>query len=246
MPTAAIADSGRAVSSPPAGSFGEVPTHAVHARDLMDRLVVPDERLSTTVASYDSLAERYAERYATVDMSTYYDLFLDLVPSKSLPVLDLGCGSGRDCAAFERLNIPVIGLDLSFGLLSLAANTMRAPLVQADLRCTPFRDGSFGGVWACASMVHLDPDEFSVALADARRVVAPGGALFISVASGSGQGWRPDGHGGRRWFQYYSEPAIRDLVERNGFDIAKSSTEPGVATGTWVNVHATRAGRVAS
>lgn len=206
----------------------------------MDRSAVPDSRLSTTIASYDSLPELYAQRYDKVDMSSYYDFFLELVPSKSLPILDLGCGSGRDCAGFERLDIPVIGLDLSFGMLSTAAQSTRAPLVQADLRCTPFRDESLAGVWACASLVHLDSDDSSLALAEARRVLSPRGALFISVASGRGHGWRRDGHGGRRWFQYQDETAIRELVETNGFDIARSSTEPGVASGTWINVYATR------
>ena len=224
-------------------STGSVPNVSLSRSDALATYPRDSEaglRLSKTVASYNAHPTHYANRYSQVDMSAYYDAFLSLRGTNDLPILDAGCGSGRDCAAFEQLQTPVVGLDLSLGLLSIAAQNTNAPLVLADMRSAPFRDCSFSGVWACASMVHLDTREFQGALSEAARLIVPSGALFLSLAAGVGQEWRPDGHGGKRWFHYYDEVSLRHLVRDAGFEVSASSTDPGVANGTWVNIFATK------
>jgi SAM-dependent methyltransferase len=59
-------------------------------------------------------------------------------------VLDLACGAGRYLAALQARRAHPVGLDLSGPLLLRArAGGLAAPLVRADMRAIPFRDGSF-------------------------------------------------------------------------------------------------------
>jgi ubiquinone/menaquinone biosynthesis C-methylase UbiE len=101
-------------------------------------------------------------------------------------------------------------------------------------------DATFNGIWCCASLVHMDHGATRLAFMEFARVLLPGGTLFISTRYGVGDEWRDDGSGALRWYQLYSEEELKNLLDAVGFHILSSSTDPGVATGTWVNVLAKR------
>jgi hypothetical protein len=54
----------------------------------------------------------------------------------------------------------------------------------------PFRSGVFGGIWACASLLHVPLVLFDGVLAEIFRVLSSGGTVAISMKAGSGEGWR--------------------------------------------------------
>lgn len=158
-----------------------------------------------------------------------------------MPVLDAGCGAGRDCSLFERDGLSPVGLDLSLGLLHEARQVSHAPLVLGDVRNLPFGGASFQGVWCCAVLLHLDETDAFSALTEIFRVLVAGGVLFVSVRLGEHDEWRNDPPGFRRWFRYYSTRELTSLVEQAGFVLSTSTAELGVASaGTWINVHAYR------
>jgi SAM-dependent methyltransferase len=195
-----------------------------------------DDRLEASIASYEASPATYAARYYSVDMGSYLDTFVDMLPRGTGPVLDAGCGPGRDCVALHRRGISVVGLDRSSGLLAYASARTTAPLVLADLRNVPFRESAFEGIWACASLVHLGTDGVADALTEFRRAMAPSGVLFTSVPYGIGEEWRSDDAGGRRWFTYHTQSRMEELLRAHGFDVVKSSTDPGAAAGIWINL----------
>jgi SAM-dependent methyltransferase len=196
--------------------------------------------LRETIATYDATAAEYAQRFQADALQPYIARFHEFLPPGTPRVLDAGCGHGRDCAAFERLNIDVVGVDLSQGLLRQARNVTTASLVLADLRTLPFTGGSFDGVWSCASLVHLDPQGLEQALREFHRVLQPGGALFVSIRAGVGEEWRNEGAKGRRHFHLYTEADLNRLLRAGGFTVKSLTTEPGVASGLWVNAFAGR------
>src|SRR6266487_4331538 len=99
------------------------------------------EYVDETVAAYDAGAETYTRRYAEVDLTEYLERFLARLRTTAGPILDAGCGSGRDLARFARLGITTVGLDRSSGMLAMARKAEpTARLVQGDLRHLPFRD----------------------------------------------------------------------------------------------------------
>jgi SAM-dependent methyltransferase len=110
-----------------------------------------------------SLHELLAERLAELD------------PAR---ILDIGCGEGALRAALPaRLGARTVGLDASATMLA----AHRRPVVQADATALPFAGGAFGAAVAVNVLDHLaDP---TPAIAEAHRVLAPGGTLLAATAS---------------------------------------------------------------
>jgi SAM-dependent methyltransferase len=57
----------------------------------------------------------------------------------------------------------------------------RRPDILADGRALPFRDGSVREIYAGHLVEHLDPEDVPVFLAEARRVLAPGGTFWLVI-----------------------------------------------------------------
>lgn len=92
-------------------------------------------------------------------------------------VLDVACGEGRHARALAAAGARVIGLDLSAGLLARAREATRAPLVRADMRQLPVREGTMDlSVNLFTSFGYFgSDDEHAMAMAGMVRTVRPGG-----------------------------------------------------------------------
>ena len=109
-----------------------------------------------------------SEHFAYQELSQFIEAF-DLRTQKCLEV---GCGRGE----FQDLVEDYTGVDLSRS----AARCLRKPFVPSDAARLPFEDRRFDAVWSIAVLEHLpEPD---VALMEMRRVLRPGGLLFLKVA----------------------------------------------------------------
>ena len=142
------------------------------------------------------------------------DALLALLPPDAL-VADLGCGPGRHLQELGRRGLRAVGVDLSAGMLAVARG--RGSVVQGDLRALPLRTGAVDGVWSCYALLHLDGPGLQQALAEAVRVLRPGGALGVVLASGAGSEHEPVSYAPEvsRWFHLHS---IDDL-ERSCADL---------------------------
>ncbi|WP_138933264.1 class I SAM-dependent methyltransferase [Roseovarius arcticus] len=98
-------------------------------------------------------------------------------------VLDLCCGHGNVAAGLIRAGAQVVGLDFSTAMLDLArAAVPEAKFIEGDAMALSFDDGSFDAVTIGFGMPHV-PDPPQV-IAEARRVLRPGGRLAFSVWCG--------------------------------------------------------------
>jgi ubiquinone/menaquinone biosynthesis C-methylase UbiE len=95
-------------------------------------------------------------------------------------VLDVGCGTGWLAAGLPRAlpGLPVIGVDLSRGMLERARATGAWPLLQADAQRLPLATASVELIVSRGVLHHL-PD-VAAALTEWRRVLRPGGAVVIT------------------------------------------------------------------
>lgn len=101
-------------------------------------------------------------------------------------VVDLGAGRGEFLiAALGRGASRAIGFEYSEDALKLGRRTLelhsvtdRAEIVAADVRSVPFPDRSADLVTMLDVVEHLSPEELTRALAEAFRMLKPGGRLF--------------------------------------------------------------------
>jgi SAM-dependent methyltransferase len=134
--------------------------------------------------------------------------------SKAERILDLGCGSGRHVVLFARKGLNVTGLDISSEALRLARRWMRdeglrARFVKAScFEPFPFTDGSFDAIVSVQVIHHARHADIRRSIKEMRRVLRPGGLLFVSV---------PDTHV-RRDASRFLRPEPRTLLPLDGLE----------------------------
>ncbi len=129
-------------------------------------------------AYYDARAEEYDDwwlgrgLYADRERPGWEHALADLVAAiRLLPAvrtLDVACGTGF---LTRHLRGDVVGLDASLRMLSLARRQAPAArFVQGDALALPFPDARFDRVFASYFYCHLEDDDRSRFVAEARRV----------------------------------------------------------------------------
>lgn len=111
------------------------------------------------------------------------------------PLLDAGCGAGRNLHAFLRSGFDVYGVDVSPESVELTRRVAAelAPDLPAGnfqtsrIETLPFEDGFFGSVISNA-VLHFAPDEaaFEAMLREMWRVLGDRGLLFVRMTSMTG------------------------------------------------------------
>ena len=100
-----------------------------------------------------------------------------LQPSPADRVVDLGCGSGRALLWNRDWGAPAVGVDIAPFFSEEARRDV--DLLLGDLRRLPFGDGAFTRAYSLDVLEHLSPDALRGMLAEANRVLEPGGRLFV-------------------------------------------------------------------
>lgn len=225
------------------------------------------QAVELTTATYDRIAGNYAERNER--MSPHWaeriEQFVDLLAQAAaaypipelegrpgdditldeylqfIPVLDAGCGTGRDARALAAHDLPVLGVDLSQGMLDEAGERTARRLPHGsiryaimDLRRLELPDASCRGVWCSASLLHLPRRTAPRAMAELARVARRGAPLALFL-KGRREHEEPerfvqyehaDTPDAPRFYAYYTADEARELVESAGFTAAEVTTTP--------------------
>jgi ubiquinone/menaquinone biosynthesis C-methylase UbiE len=94
-------------------------------------------------------------------------------------VLDVGCGSGEISLELQKSGLRVTGVDFSATAVELARK-QGVDAHEANLdEVIPFEDATFDAAWAGDVIEHVfDP---KLALRELRRVLKPGGEMFVNI-----------------------------------------------------------------
>lgn len=132
-----------------------------------------------TTAAYDAIADWY-EDYVTNSAGEYSrrvrDILARMLGTGPGRCLDLCCGTGAHAAELRRLGWDPLGFDLSAGQLRHARS--RLPVARADATALPLPDAAVPA--AVCVLAHTDMPDYPAAIAEAARVLAPGGR-FVHV-----------------------------------------------------------------
>lgn len=135
-------------------------------------------RIEAAVAArFDELHARFRAEVADDDPRARAILGA-LGPLDGRRVLDLGCGKGRFAGILAARGARVVGLDVSAAMLA-GADGSSLHRVQGSARRLPFAPASFDAAVAVEVFEHLDPAALDATLAEAARVLRPGGILVI-------------------------------------------------------------------
>jgi len=193
---------------------------------------------------FDERTSRHVERtYMTRDVVEQRRLTieaLDLQPGED--VLDIGAGPGFlacEMAAVVGEGGSVQGIDPSPSMLAIAAERERAAgsapveFREGDALALPFDDDAFDA--AVSTQVYEYVADMPAALAEARRVLRPGGRLLVLDTDWDSIVWRSgDRERMRRvlavWDEHLVDPhlpaRLRGLLTDAGFTIAQRTTIP--------------------
>lgn len=131
-----------------------------------------------------SVAEAYASGFAQASDMVVPHLVSAVETAPEKDVLDLCCGHGNVSAGLVTVGARVTGLDFSSAMLELARKAVpKARFVGGDAMNLTFPDASFDAVTIGFGMPHV-PEPPRV-LAEARRVLRPGGRIAFSTWCGS-------------------------------------------------------------
>ncbi|RWO81562.1 class I SAM-dependent methyltransferase [Mesorhizobium sp.] len=130
--------------------------------------------------------DRWAQSLTAADIRKK-SVFVQHVTRKYLSppdrVIDVGCGVANTVFGLHHAGFEAYGLD--FAPVTIARIKKHAPelnIVLGDVREMPFEDAFFEGVWSLGVIEHFK-DGYASIIEEARRVLKPGGLLFLTVPS---------------------------------------------------------------
>ena len=168
-----------------------------------------------TIGVYNQRKEEYLSWVDQNPSEILLD-FIKLIKSDGL-VLDLGCGPGLASASMKEFGLRPDAVDASSGMVALANRTY-----QLGARLLRFSDLSgeevYDGIWANFSLLHATKHDFKLHLSTIYEVLKPNGYFSIGMKLGQGEGRDKLG----RFYAYYTEPELVDLLRLNQFSICKA------------------------
>lgn len=133
--------------------------------------------------------------------------------------------------------------------LAAEAGLTNLAFAEADMTALPFEDGSFDAVFLHAVLYHQNQATLTRALAEARRVLKPGGVLGTRDADAGGNILHPEIDGVRlaldlwqRWYEHESAEALQ-FGRRQGTILRAHGFKPIWAGASYVNHSADAASR---
>ncbi len=155
-----------------------------------------------TIRYYDTNASVYSADTIAVDFTALQARFLEKLKEGAY-ILDFGCGAGRDTKAFLERRFTVDALDGSEKLCEIAEK-----YTGIIIKHMYFQDleevNKYNGIWACASILHLDRQELVDVLRRMARALQEHGIIYTSFKYGTFEGER-DG-------RYYTDMTEDDFA----------------------------------
>ena len=159
-----------------------------------------------TLEYYNSKAKDFISVTVDVVFTEMQDTFLELIPPGG-KIMDFGCGSGRDTKYFLDKGYEVDAIDGSKELCKFASEytgiRVRQMLFE-ELDEVELYDG----IWACASMLHIEKKQLPDIMKKMAVAVKNGGIIYASFKYGEFEGVRNG-----RFFTYLTEESFEALLK---------------------------------
>jgi len=185
-------------------------------------------------AGYDKVAQDYATEYFNELERKPFDCeLLDRLAERFKGkgrVCELGCGPGQVSRYLKDRGVDVRGVDLSAEMAKVAGRlSPDIPFAQGDMLALDFADDSVAAFVLFYSIIHIKRADVVRAFREMRRVLIPGGGVFVSFHRGEGELHRDEWFGQTVSidFRLFQPDEMVSYLERAGFaDIVTTVREP--------------------
>jgi SAM-dependent methyltransferase len=186
-----------------------------------------------TQRSYDAVAEEYTAQLLNelenkpLDCELL-DRFAERMRRKG-QVCDLGCGPGQVARYLYERGVDVFGIDLSPAMVEEARKAN--PDIEfrvGNMRSLDLPDGSLAGIAAFYSIIHVPLEGVTEVLLELRRVLQPGGVLFLTFHVGDEVVHLDDffGHQVALDFTFFTQGEMEGYLRDAGFTLDTSIERP--------------------
>jgi hypothetical protein len=111
-----------------------------------------------------------------------------------------------------------------------------------DLSDPEAPDAPYDGVWANASLLHVDRDDLPRVLSRLADATEPDGVLFLGLKEGDGEDWSVHGNvTAPRFFTFWREEPLRSALAGAGWRVTGVERDTGADGEPWLQVVAHRA-----
>jgi SAM-dependent methyltransferase len=167
-----------------------------------------------TLEHYGKRAQSFWEGTRDHDVTQNIDALLHaILAPPPFTILDLGCGPGRDLAAFTRLGHHAIGLEGVREFAAMAREYSGCEVWEQDFLNLDLPVARFDGIFANAALFHVPKQELPRVLRELHATLRSGGVLFSSNPRGNDE----EGWSGGRFGVWHSLQGWRRYVEAAGF-----------------------------
>lgn len=134
-------------------------------------------------------------------------------------IIEFGCGTGRFLSVLKTVTESITAVDAyDQSVQAAAAKDSGAVLLRCDVLSVPLSDETFDLAVSLDVLEHVDPLPF---LAEAHRLVRPGGMLVLSVPA-SPRLWSPTDEAARHRCRYTRNSLVKEL-EQTGWALSGST-----------------------
>ena len=191
-----------------------------------------DDKQISTIEYYDIHADKFIEGTINADMRSLVDNFLSYIEPGGL-ILDAGCGSGRDIRTFTERGYKVDAFDASKEMCRRAS-----AFSGIDVQHKSFADfddvGRYDGIWASASLLHVERVNLPTILQSLCEGLVDGGVLYLSFKYGDSDRVK-DG----RLFVDMNENTLIELINTTSLELVNCFVTTDVRTDRcdekWIN-----------
>lgn len=187
-----------------------------------------------TLEYYSKKAQEFTNDTQNVVFTELQDKFLKYLEPNA-KILDLGCGSGRDSKYFIDKGYSVVALDGCKELCEIATQHIGQNVIYSTFEDFETEE-KFDGIWACASLLHLQIEKLSFIIEKYANKLNRNGCFYLSFKYGNFTGIKNG-----RFFTHLTEETFKQVIANiENLKITSLSITEDVREGRenekWLNV----------
>jgi len=181
---------------------------------------------------YTENADGFISNTMNCDMSVQY-AFFEKHLNNAKTIMDLGFGSGRDSLYFMSKGYDVYSIDPTKEFCDRAINLGLKHVYNIYAQDMDFED-MFGGIWACASLLHVPSSDLNDVFKKCAKSLKKNGIMYASFKLGNFEGERKG-----RYFLDLDEESLNVYLSNTGLSVKEKTISIDVRPDReekWLNV----------